>query len=607
MEKYMSDTQLIKDKLDIIDFIGEYVQLKPAGTNHKGLCPFHGEKTPSFMVSRERNSWHCFGCSKGGDIFSFAQEIEGMEFVEALRLLAERAGVPLTFRPGEKETSSQRTRIKDINVAAARFWHNFLLRMPQAKVALDYLYKRGLKDETIAAWAIGFIPEQWDLLTQYLLKKGQSIDDLVASGLTIQREGADRVSNRGFYDRFRGRIMFPIWDVHGSVIGFTGRVLVETEHSGGKYVNTPQTSVYDKSRVVFGLNKAKQEIKSKNLIVMVEGQMDVIACHQAGMTNVVATSGTALTDEQIKLLKRYSLNLNIAFDTDAAGQAAAKRGIDLALAEGMSIKIIQIPEGGGKDPDECLKQNPAVWFEAVKSARHIMQWYLEKALRGKDLSDPKNKQAAANEVLSEVSRIPYAVERDHWLRELAAKLNVDTSVLREDLGRFKKEKGNEKREMRKEKENGLVVKENRRSRIDTLTERLLLIALKFPWSVSISHFPFPISDLPLSTSQYRDLYLRIKEQYNTDGSLDINKLRESFASDNSTENVIDLLLLKADLEYAGFEEKRVKSEIEDIVRQLKEEWLRARRHALQRQIAEAERAGVRDKVESLAREFQSLS
>src|SRR3989338_8807485 len=236
-----------------------------------------------------------------------------------------------------------------------------------------------------------------------------------------------------------------------------------------------------------------------------------------------------------------------------------------------------------------------------------MQWYLEKALRGKDLSDPKNKQAAANEVLSEVSRIPYAVERDHWVRELAAKLNVDTSVLREDLGRFKKEKGNEKREMRKEKENGLVVKENRRSRIDTLTERLLLIALKFPWSVSISHFPFPISDLPLSTSQYRDLYLRIKEQYNTDGSLDINKLRESFASDNSTENVIDLLLLKADLEYAGFEEKRVKSEIEDIVRQLKEEWLRARRHALQRQIAEAERAGVRDKVESLAREFQSLS
>jgi len=605
----MSDTQLIKDKLDIVDFVSEYVQLKPAGVNHKGLCPFHHEKTPSFMVNRERQSWHCFGCSKGGDIFSFVQEIEGMEFVEALRLLAERAGVPLTFRSEDAGQSSQRTRIKDINVAAARFWHNFLLRMPQSKAALDYLHKRGLKDETIEAWMIGFIPEQWDLLTQYLLKKGHSIDDLVAAGLTIQREGASLVSMKGFYDRFRGRIMFPIWDVHGAVVGFTGRVLVETEHSGGKYVNTPQTAVYDKSRVVFGLNKAKQEIKSKNLIVMVEGQMDVIACHQAGMTNVVAASGTALTDEQVKLLKRYSSNLNIAFDADAAGQAAAKRGIDLALAEGMNIRVIQIPEGAGKDPDECLQKNPPVWFQSVQGACHIMQWYLDKALRGKDLSDPKQKQAAANEVLPEVSRIPYAVERDHWLRELSSRLGVDTDVLREDLQRIAKKKETRNWKLETSVDQGIhksVTHGTQRSRLDTLIERLFVLLIRFqPPQFPVSSFQF--LDDYLSTHQYVNLYIRMKEEYTKAGSLDINKLRESFISDNATENIIDLLLMKADLEYSGFEENRVKGEIENIVKQIKEEWVRERRQTIQRAIAEAERAGVRERVEALMREFQSLS
>lgn len=607
--KFMSDTQLIKDKIDVVDFIGEYIPLKPAGVNHKGLCPFHHEKTPSFMVNRERAGWHCFGCGKGGDIFSFVQEIEGMEFVEALRLLAERAGVPLVWRAGDANESSQRTRIKDINVAAARFFHKFLLQMPPAKPALAYLRQRGLKDETIEAWAIGFIPDQWDLLTQYLLKKGNSIDDLVASGLTIQRDNADRASRRGFYDRFRGRIMFPLWDVHGAVIGFTGRVLVETEHSGGKYVNTPQTVVYDKSRVVFGLNKAKQEIKSKNLIVMVEGQMDVIACHQAGMINVVATSGTALTDEQVKLLKRYSLNLNIAFDADAAGQAAAKRGIDIALMQGMNIKIIQIPEGQGKDPDECLKQNPAAWFEAVKNARHIMQWYLDKALRGKDLSDPKQKQAVANEVLPEIARIPYAVEKDYWLRELSAKLNVEVAVLREDLQRVvrQNETRNWKPETRVDQSSHeSVTRDEQSSRLDILIERLLMLLIRFQLSqFPISHFQF--FDDYLSTYKHRDLYFAMRQSYNAIGSLDIAKLRESFIPDNLAENPIDLLLMKADLEYSGFDEKKVKIEAEQIVKQIKDQWTRARRQSLQRQMAEAERAGEREKLETLAREFQSLS
>ncbi len=593
----MSDTQAIKDKLDIVDFISEYLQLKPAGVNHKGLCPFHHEKTPSFMVSRERQSWHCFGCSKGGDIFTFVQDIEGMEFVEALRLLAERADVPLTFKESNIAEGNQRTRIKDINVAAARFFHNFLLQMPPAKIAREYLKQRGLSEQTIIDWQIGYIPEQWDLLTQYLLKKGFGIDDLVAAGLSIQKQGTQR-----FYDRFRGRIMFPIWDVHGNVVGFTGRVLVETEHSGGKYVNTPQTAVYDKSRVVFGLNKAKQEIKAKDMIVMVEGQMDVIACHQAGMKNVIATSGTALTEEQIKILQRYSSNLAIAFDADSAGIAASKRGIDLALIGGMNIKVVQIPEGKGKDADECLKKNPEVWFLAVKSAKDVMVWYLERAFAGRDVSQPKIKQAIANEILSEIGRIPYAVERDHWLRELGGRLGVDVSVLREDMTRLK----SLERPVRVQ--HGDTAKTEiepvRKTRLDLLVERFLALLTLFPAPVSeyIKKLP-DIIGVNLSPDQINRLYTFVKSGYNN-SAFSLDSLRDQMRGER--ENAIDVLLMKANLHYSDFDEVKARQEAGELVRQIREEFVQMRREELHRRIAEAERAGDKRSVEELMKELQEV-
>src|SRR3989339_70222 len=345
---YMADTQLIKEKLDIVQTIQEYVPLKKAGIYYKAPCPFHREKTPSFMVNAEKQIWKCFGCSKGGDIFSFIQEMEGLDFPEALKLLADRAGVKIDSYRSEID-KSQKNRILDINQKAASFFHHILTEMEGANGAREYLDKRGLTKETIEKWQIGFVPDQWDLLTKYFLKKGIGIDDLVVAGLVIKKDVAR--AGQGFYDRFRGRIMFPIWDVHGNVVGFTGRVLVETENSGGKYMNTPQTLVYDKSRVIYGLDKAKTEIKAQDQVVLVEGQMDVVACHQAGMKNVVASSGTALTLEQIKLLKRYSSNIAMAFDGDSAGVAAAKRGVNIALGEGLNVKTIRIPEGKGKDPD----------------------------------------------------------------------------------------------------------------------------------------------------------------------------------------------------------------------------------------------------------------
>ncbi|MEK7189753.1 MAG: toprim domain-containing protein, partial [Patescibacteria group bacterium] len=251
---------------------------------------------------------------------------------------------------------------------------------------------------------------------------------MTAAGVTIQKPGG------GNYDRFRGRIMFPLSDVHGNAVGFTGRLLDETkENAGGKYVNTPQTEVYDKSKVLFGLNKAKQEIKRQDRAIIVEGQMDVIACYQAGQMNVVASSGTALTLEQIKLLKRFTNNLYLAFDADAAGQNAAERGISVALEEGMQVRVITLPPEAGKDPDECLKKNPDVWFKTVDSAQLFMEYFFQKNLAGKNLTDPTARSQVANILLNQIAKLPDVIEQDFWLKKLTGVLDVDITLLRERL------------------------------------------------------------------------------------------------------------------------------------------------------------------------------
>ncbi|MBI4993076.1 MAG: DNA primase [Candidatus Magasanikbacteria bacterium] len=596
----MSDeVQQIKDKIDAADLIAEYIQLKPAGINKKGLCPFHHEKSPSFMVNSERQGWHCFGCGKGGDIFTFVQEMEGMEFKEALKHLAGRAGVQLTSYRSDVD-SSQKNRIKDINVEAARFFHNFLLKMPTAKSAMDYLINRGLKPETIEEWQIGFVPEQWDLLTQYLLKKGFGIDDLVASGLTIKRDGADATSGRGFYDRFRGRVMFPVWNVHGEVVGFTGRILVEKENSGGKYVNTPQTLVYDKSRVIFGLNKAKQEIKAKDLIVMVEGQMDVIACHQAGMKNVVASSGTALTEEQVKLLKRYSLNLNMAFDADEAGQNAAKRGVDIAVRDGMSVKVVRIPQGAGKDADECLKKNPSVWFLAVEKAQGIMDWFFEKILTGKDLASPHQKQLTADQLLPEIALIPYAVERDHWLRVLADKLGVDTSVLREDIVRLGRKETRNKKQETNGSERKVTIENDR---LAMLVERLLVIVLRY--NDLARELSGESLNQILSTGRFGALYIELKREYTENSKIDMDKLR-NIVEPIDKENLIDILLMKGELDFSGIQTAEAKQELQKLLISVMEEWKRKQRKAIQSALEKAEREGDKLKLNELVEKFNKI-
>ncbi len=416
----------IKSRLDVADIVGEYVTLKPAGSgSFKANCPFHQEKTPSFYVNRPRQSWHCFGCDLGGDLISFVQKIEGLDFPEALALLAQKAGVELPqFDP---QLSSDKRRLYDITELASKFYRSFLLQAPEAEIARAYAAKRGIDDLTGDLWGIGYAPESWDALANALKEKDITEDELVRAGLCQKRD-----KGSGVYDRFRGRLMFTIRDVHGNAIGFTGRILTDAKDQP-KYVNTPETMVYKKSHVLYGLDKAKGEIKRQNTAVIVEGNMDVLSSHQFTIPFVVAASGTALTAEQLQLLKRFTTHLAIAFDADNAGSAATLRGLDLARQQDFDVRIITIPPEQGKDADDLVRKDPKLWTDAIAKAVPIMDWVYRHAFRGKDTTKPESKKQIAAELVPELLRIPNPVERDAWIKRLTNDLEISEESLREVL------------------------------------------------------------------------------------------------------------------------------------------------------------------------------
>jgi len=339
----MNHLEEIRAKLSIEDIVGGYLQLKKAGRNLKGLCPFHNDTRPSFMISPEKGIAYCFACNTGGDIFKFIQLIEKVEFPEAVKLLADRAGVRLPqFKP---EAHNAKLRTLKANEEAASF---FAQQLKKSKVGMKYFKERGLNEETIKEFNLGFAADSYHALKDELLKTGFSEKELLNGGLLSQRSIADKST----YDRFRNRYIFPIRDHQGSTVGFGGRIIGEGEP---KYLNSPDTAVYNKSFVLYGLDLAKDAIKQEDFAIFVEGYMDVIAAHQAGTKNTVATSGTALTPLQLKLIKRYTTNIAFAFDQDAAGTQATKRAIELAQEAELSIKVILIPTG--KDPDDCIRES----------------------------------------------------------------------------------------------------------------------------------------------------------------------------------------------------------------------------------------------------------
>jgi len=423
----MADVEEIKKRLDIVQIIGEYLTLKKSGVTYKALCPFHSEKTPSFTVSAERQSWHCFGCSEGGDVISFVQKIDGLDFKEALERLAAKAGVDLTpTDPQAVRTKSEKTAIANVLEMAANLYHEILLHHPIAKPARDYLQKRGVSEETVTQFRLGYAPDGWHMVEQMLQKKGLDVALGWQSGLAIRKGTTNQV-----YDRFRGRLMFPI-DATGRIIGFTGRILTD-QTDQPKYLNTAESLVFKKSEAVYGLSLARKNIKEQKRAVMVEGQMDVVTAHQFGFTNTVATSGTAVTPDHLHLLKRYTDTVAFAFDNDAAGQKTARTAVELCLNQELNPLIIRIPHG--KDPDEAIRHDRELWVQAVADAEGGVDYFINQAFADGATLNALRKKSISNALLPLIRQVKNSVEQAEYVRRLSNRLGVPEASVAADLKR----------------------------------------------------------------------------------------------------------------------------------------------------------------------------
>ena len=432
----MDQVEEIKGKTDIVELIQEYVPLKRAGRNYKGLCPFHGEKTPSFMVNPELQIFKCFGCGEGGDAYSFLQRIEGMEFGEALRNLADRVGVKLvSYRPSQQE--ELKDTLLQTNYLAGEYYHYVLTKHNLGIQAREYLKDRGVTNEAIEIFKLGFAPEGWDFLLSYLSgKKGFKEEDIERAGLAIKSQSDKETKKQSYYDRFRNRIMFPLNNPRGQTVGFSGRVMPGAdEKAGGKYVNTPETEIYHKSGILYGYDLARSAIKAENTSVLVEGQMDVIGSWQAGVPNSVGVGGTALTDRQIELLKRVGETVIMALDADQAGDAAARKGIEAAGKTGLIVKVVDIRKGRKyKDPGEWATDDPDGWKEAVKKAVVVYDFYLDSAVSRHGL-DVVGKTRIGRELLPIWRNIEDEIVKAHYVKKLAEVLGVEEEDVRQQMAK----------------------------------------------------------------------------------------------------------------------------------------------------------------------------
>ena len=591
-----SSSEEIKNKLDIIEVIGQYVKLQKAGANYRGLCPFHKEKTPSFFVSPSRQIWHCFGCSLGGDIFSFVMKMENIEFKEALKILAQKAGVDLVYE--NPQVRSQKQRIIDVNKEAAGFFEQNLWK---EKTVIDYLLKRGLEEETIKEFHLGWASDEWNELSNFLVKKGFKSNEILASGLAIPK-------NTDIYDRFRSRIMFPIEDSSNNIVAFTGRIFqskaslktIRDLEKIGKYINSPQTLIFDKSKILYGLSKSKDYLRSKGNTLLVEGQMDFLAAWQSGIKNMVATSGTALTPYQLKILKRYNDTLVLGFDMDEAGEKAAERGIELALSKEFNVKILRLPEG--KDLADFLMDegNKASIKDLVNKAEAIMDFYFTRAQNEGDKTNIDGKKAIASYFLPKIKKLNNVLDRSFWINKLSRFINIPDQALEDELNRLQEE-GDK-----------LIVDENEslyqfpaaqlRSRIDGIAERIISFLIKMPSlkkeaSSYESYFP----------ESFQTIFQVIK---NISSGKDLST--ENLKKVNLPEdliNQINQLALRADYETELLEKFQVsiEEEFEKELRELKKEYIKKKLEGMEKEIRAAEKSEDKKVLKDLITKFNELS
>lgn len=576
-----SNVEQIKSRLSITDLVSSYIKIYKAGANFKAVCPFHNEKTPSFFISPARESWHCFGCNRGGDIFSFVMEIEGVDFIEALKILALRAGVEL--KNENPQNKNEKERLLKIIESSVSFYQSELRKNNEA---YSYLKERGLNDDSIRNFRIGFAKKEWRGLYDILKSKGFSDTEMEKAGMVIK-------SPKGFYDRFRSRIMFPIFNQAGQPVGFSGRIFGdESQQAMGKYINSPQTLLYDKSKILYGFDRAKNAIRQTNTCVLVEGQMDLIMSHQTTIANAVAVSGTALSEEHLKIIKRLADNIILSFDADEAGLAASERAVGMALSIGFDVKIAAI-RGEAKDPADMIKKDPELWEESVASAKPFITFYLDTIIsKFKDIKDARKE--VEKKIIPLLAKIKSEIERSHFVLETAKAVRLQEEPIWLELKKLSKNTVKSTGMRNLSTDSGISnenQKKNIKSRRDSIEERLLGLIL---WQ-----------------RKKKDDILKEKIDETTRKCLEIFRseaktLLEAKEQelDENTKKTYNKLIFETELSYGNSE--KLDKEISILLSELEKEDLKGRLEELADKIRQFEISGDQENLASSLKEFQEL-
>ncbi len=546
----------IRERLAIEDIVSEYVQLKRSGRNFKGLSPFSNEKSPSLMVSPEKQIWHDFSSGKGGNVFSFVMEMEGLDFKGALELLARKAGVDLgQYRTNSNDNSKLKERLYKALELAAHFYQR---QLTQNTDALNYVRKnRAFSKETIIEFRLGYSPSSGQELFKYLVEKGFTADEMKRAGLVTERRN-------GLGDMFRGRLMVPLSDAQGMVVGFTARQL-DADPNAPKYINTPATLLYDKGRQAYGLHLAKEAIRKEGFVVVVEGNLDVIASHQVGVKNVVATAGTAMTVQHLKALKRFTGDIRLCFDQDSAGQKAAERAIDLANQVDVTLQMITITEG--KDPDELIKKDMELWLKAVQNPQYVIDWLMARYEAQLDITSAVGKRTYTDVVLKLVKRLKDSVEQDHYVTLLAKKIEVSAASLRTKM------QGSEEAQTRlKKRKTDDTEQPHDKDRI-ILEQHLLSIALRHPALRPILvGLPAEVFIQPDALIMHQ--FLLKHPEYDGNSSEGLQKVQD----------YVKMLVLLSEELYQNTEVDELRYQTETLASRLVAEYVKYKKHLIIREI-----------------------
>lgn len=600
----MDQVAQIREKIDIVALLSEYLTLKKAGRNFKALCPFHNEKTPSFVISPERQIWHCFGgCNKGGDVYSFLMEYEKVDFPEALRILAKRAGIELLSQSYSSGETSKKERLYQINSLAKEFYHYVLTKHSAGKKALNYLKNRGIDPKVIETFALGFAPNKGNALVNYLVdKKRFAKDEVLNAGLAFQPFGRLRAREDGLVDFFRGRLMFPLIDHRDNVVGFAGRIL-DNSDAVSKYINTRETLIYHKGEQIYGLNITKDAIRRVGQAIVVEGEFDVLSCFQNGVGNVIAVKGTALTEPQVNLLGRFTQKITFCFDGDKAGQEAIKRSLVVVEKKGLTPTVIEIP--GMKDPDEAISDNPASFKKAVKEDVSVYDYLLKHALLSVDLATAEGKKKVADLMLPFVAQISNEIIKEHYLKKIADALDTTYESIAKEIERLSS---------KQDKIAPSAPAKTKRSKEETLEEYLLALIVQSQRPRSaIQKTIGVLSDSISRDRAYHKIMDRLLTHFESSPKPlsfkgDDEKFDSKMFAKGLPEELVPAFDTSALFPLPVFEsEEKLLTEVEKAARKLKIVYVHEQMRKIAEEIKEKEKAGQEKEIEVLQKQYSDLA